>query len=80
LLKKYLLNDFGLEIKMKSRLPELEYVFTHIHALMKPYLCSLTNPGNLPSPSKSIRWVRPSGFSRYPISTAMRKIASLLSR
>ena len=78
LLKKYLLEDFGLEVKMKGRLPEREYFFTHIHALMKPYLCSLTDPGNLPSPSKSIRWVKPSGFSRYPISTAMRKIAGHL--
>ena len=80
LLKKYLLEDFGLEVKMKSRLPEREYFFTHIHALMKPYLCYLSDPRN-PSPlSKSVRWVKPSGFSRYPISTAMRKMAALLNR
>jgi len=79
-LKKYLLKDFGLGVKMKSRLPEQEYFFTHIHALMKPYLCSLADPGNLPPPSKSVRWVKPSNFSRYPISTAMRKIAALLER
>ena len=75
LLKKYLLEDFGLKVKMKTRLPEQEYFFTHIHALMKPYLFSPADPGNSPPPSKSLRWVKPSGFSRYPISTAMRKIA-----
>jgi adenine-specific DNA glycosylase len=80
LLKKYLLEDFGLKVKMKTRLPEQEYFFTHIHALMKPYLFSPADPGNSPSPSKSLRWVKPSGFSRYPISTAMHKIASLLNR
>jgi A/G-specific adenine glycosylase len=79
-LKKYLLEDFGLAVKMKSRLPEQEYFFTHIHALMKPYLCSLAEPGSSPPSSRSVRWVRPSGFSRYPISTAMRKMADLLSR
>ncbi len=79
-LKKYLLEDFGLEVKMKSRLPEEEYFFTHIHALMKPYLFSLADPENLPPPRKSLRWVKPSGFSRYPISTAMRKMAALLDR
>ena len=79
LLKKYLLKDFGLGVKIKSRLPEQEYFFTHIQGLMKPYLCSLADPRNLPSPSKSVRWVKPSGFSRYPISTAMRKIAALIS-
>jgi A/G-specific adenine glycosylase len=79
-LKKYLLEDFGLKVKTKSRLPEQEYFFTHIHAFMKPYLCSLVDPGNLLPPSQSARWVKPSGFSRYPISTAMRKIASLLTR
>jgi A/G-specific adenine glycosylase len=79
-LKKYLLKDFGLGVKMKSRLPEQEYFFTHIHALMNPYLCSPLDPGNLLPPSKSVRWVKPSNFSRYPISTAMRKVASLLDR
>jgi A/G-specific adenine glycosylase len=80
LLKKYLLEDFGLEVKMKSRLPEREHLFTHIHALMKPYLCYLSDPRNPPPLSKSVRWVKPSGFSRYPISTAMRKMAGLLNR
>lgn len=80
LLKKYLLQDFGLGIKMISHLPEQEHLFTHIHALMKPYLCSLIDPLKSPPPSKSVRWVKHSGFSRYPISTAMRKIAALLER
>ena len=80
LLKKYLLENFGVEVKMKSRLPEQEYFFTHIHARMKPYLCILIDPLNLPPPPKSARWVKPSGFSLYPISTAMRKIAALLNR
>jgi A/G-specific adenine glycosylase len=80
LLKKYLLEDFGLEVKMKSRLPEREHLFTHIHALMKPYLCYLSDPRNPPPLSKSARWVKASGFSRYPISTAMRKMAALLNR
>ncbi len=78
LLKKYLLEKFGLKVKRVNRLPEQEYFFTHIHALMKPYLFSLADPGNLPSPRKSLRWIKPSGFSRYPISTAMRRIAGLI--
>ncbi len=80
LLKKCLLQDFGLEIKIVSHLPEQEHLFTHIHALMKPYLCSVSDPRNPPPLSKSVRWVKPSGFSRYPISTAMRKMAALLNR
>ncbi len=79
LLKKYLLQDFGLRVKIISQLPEQEYFFTHIHARMKPYLCILIDPVNSPLPPKSARWVKPSGFSRYPISTAMRKIAAFLN-
>ncbi len=80
LLKQYLMQEFGLGVKIINHLPEQEHLFTHIHALMKPYLCSLGDTGSLPPLSKSVRWVKPSGFSRYPISTAMRKIASLLNR
>jgi len=79
-LKKYLLEDFGLGVKIISRLPEQEHVFTHIHALMKPCLCRLIDGRYLPPLPKSVRWVKPSGFSRYPISTAMRKISALLNR
>jgi A/G-specific adenine glycosylase len=79
LLKKYLLEDFGLEIKIRTGLREQEYFFTHIHALMKPYLCFLIDEAYSPPLTRSVRWVKPSGFSRYPISTAMRKIAVLIS-
>jgi A/G-specific adenine glycosylase len=79
LLKKYLLQGFGLRVKIISQLPEQEHFFTHIHALMKPYLCFLIDGAHPPPLHKSARWVKPSGFSRYPISTAMRKIAVLIS-
>jgi len=78
-LKKHLLQDFGLRVKIMSHLPEQESFFTHIHARMKPYLCIPIDPLILTLPPKSARWVKPSGFSRYPISTAMRKIAALLN-
>jgi A/G-specific adenine glycosylase len=78
LLKNYLLKEFGLRVKVLSSLPDQEYFFTHIHARMKPYLCIFTDPVNSPPPCKSARWVKPSGFSRYPISTAMGKMAALL--
>jgi A/G-specific adenine glycosylase len=77
-LKKYLRQDFGLRVKIISHLPEQEYFFTHIHARMKPYSCILIDPVNSPQPRKSACWVKPSGFFRYPISTAMRKIAAML--
>ncbi len=80
LLKKYLLQNFGLKVNMKSHLPEQEHFFTHIHALMKPYLCTLIGQVDSPSSSWPVRWVKPSGFSRYPISTAMGKMAALLNR
>ena len=78
-LRKYLLGDFGLRVKIRTRLPEQEYFFTHIHARMKPYLFSLIGGALLPPLPRSARWVKPSFFSRYPISTAMRKIAGLIS-
>jgi len=78
-LKKYLLEDFGLGVKIRTCLPELEYFFTHIHACMKPCLCFLIDGAHPPLLPGSVRWVKPSGFSRYPISTAMRKIAALIS-
>jgi len=80
MLKQYLLQDFGLKVKIINHLPEQEHLFTHIHALMKPYLCSVIDPLNSPPHSKSVHWVKPSGFSRYPISTAMRKMATLLNQ
>jgi A/G-specific adenine glycosylase len=78
LLKNYLRQDFDLRVRIISQLPEQEHFFTHIHARMKPYLCILIDPVNSPQPPKSACWVKPSGFSRYPISTAMRKIAELI--
>jgi A/G-specific adenine glycosylase len=80
LLKKYLREDFGLRVKIRTRLLEQEYFFTHIHARMKPYLCSLIGRPSLPPLPRSARWVKPPAFSRYPISTAMRKISALLNR
>jgi A/G-specific adenine glycosylase len=77
-LKRFLRREFGLAVEMGTTLPPQEYLFTHIHAQMKPYLCSPTqaNPaGRFP---KVFRWVKPFAVRRYPVSTAMRKIASLL--
>jgi A/G-specific adenine glycosylase len=80
LLEKYLREEFGLKTRMKSPLPAEDYFFTHIHALMRPYLGSLSGPSHSFPLSGSVRWVSPSGFSRYPISMAMRRIAALLDR
>jgi A/G-specific adenine glycosylase len=79
LLKKSIHDNFGLRVKVENQLPEQEYFFTHIHARMKPYLFSAGEI--LPSPafSKAARWVSPSNFSRYPISTAMRRIAEQIT-
>jgi len=77
-LKKFLREDFGLRVEIKAPLSEQPYFFTHIHATMKPYLCSLTKtlyPARSPGP---VRWIKPRSFTRYPVSTAMRKIADLL--
>jgi A/G-specific adenine glycosylase len=75
LLKKSVYANFGLRIKVESQLPEQDYFFTHIHARMKPYLFSAREIPPSPSFPKGTRWVRPSNFSRFPISTAMRRIA-----
>jgi len=79
LLTRHLLQDFGLRVKIKSRLPEQVHFFTHIHARMQPCLCTPIDLADSPHPPKSARWVKPSGFSRYPVSAAMRKIAALIS-
>lgn len=78
LLTKTIQETFGLSVKVAKSFPAGEYFFTHIHAVMKPYLCSLAKGGPVPSAKKG-RWVRPSAFSRYPMSTAMKKIAILIS-
>lgn len=78
-LKKAMRQKFGLKIKIKDSLPVKEYFFTHIHARMKPFLCS--SPKSIPGGlnKKDVRWIKLSNFSRYPVSTAMRKIAALIS-
>jgi A/G-specific adenine glycosylase len=71
-------KNFGVRVKIQAPFAQQEYFFTHIHASMKPYLCDLGQkiPGGLSS--KVLRWVKPNNFSRYPMSTAMRRIAALL--
>jgi A/G-specific adenine glycosylase len=75
-LRKFLQERFRLSIKIKGPLPAKEHQFTHIHATMKPFLCSLVRIGG-PAP-KNVRWIKPSNLSRYPISRAMGKIAALI--
>ena len=77
-LRKFLREDFGLRIKIRALLPEQQYFFTHIHATMKPYLCSLLRTASSRHSPEAIRWIKPRSFTRYPVSTAMRKIAALV--
>ncbi len=79
LLKKLLHENFGLRVKIVSPLPGQEYFFTHIHARMKPYRCSLVEATTSPSFPKAARWVKPSNFPRFAISTAMRRIAEQIA-
>ena len=80
LLKEKVKDEFGMEIQVQTPLPQQKYLFTHISATLKPYLCSLVGLGNDPPSHPKVRWVKPTNFSRYPISTAMRKIAALLPK
>ena len=75
LLRKSIHENFGLRVKVESHLPEQEYFFTHIHARMKPYLCSLMEAPASPALPKDARWVKPSSFRLFAISTAMRRMA-----
>jgi A/G-specific adenine glycosylase len=76
LLKKSIHENFGLRVKVESRLAEQDYFFTHIHARMNPYLCSLMEaPASPPALPKDARWVKPSSFHLFAISTAMRRMA-----
>ncbi len=77
-LRKFLREEFGLRIKVKTVLPEQEYFFTHIHATMKPYFVSLIKTISAGRSPEAIRWIKPPNLTRYPVSTAMRKIAALL--
>jgi A/G-specific adenine glycosylase len=76
-LKEALAAMFGLDILVGKALPVQDYFFTHIHAVMKPYLCFLAEGKSVKLP-KQARWIKPSSFSRYPLSTAMKKIAVLI--
>ncbi len=79
-LEKKVQDEFAMEIQVQAPLPQQKYLFTHISATLKPYLCSLIGMGNDLSNSPKVRWVKPANFSRYPISTAMRKIAALIPK
>ena len=68
-------ENLGLRVKVERQLAEEEYFFTHIHARMKPYLCSLMEAPASPALPKDARWVKPSSFRFFPISTAMRRMA-----
>jgi A/G-specific adenine glycosylase len=68
-------ENFGLRVKVERQLAEEEYFFTHIHARMKPYLCSLMEEPASPALPKDARWVKPSSFHLFAISTAMRRMA-----
>ncbi|MGA2957465.1 MAG: A/G-specific adenine glycosylase [Thermodesulfobacteriota bacterium] len=76
-LRKFLREEFGLRIKIKAVLPEQEYFFTHIHATMKPYFGSLIEKVSADRSSEAVRWIKPRTLTRYPVSTAMRKISDL---
>ena len=71
-------DNFGLRIKINGELPIKEHQFTHMHVTMKPFQCSLAETFPADKAPRDIHWVKPSHFSRYPISTAMAKIAALI--
>lgn len=76
-LRRELKENFGLRIKVKGSFFPQEHLFTHLQVTMKPFLCSLVEI--LPcAPAKEARWVRISNLSRYPVSAAMRKVATLI--
>jgi A/G-specific adenine glycosylase len=79
-LERFLRQDFGLAVEIGTTLPQHEYFFTHIRALMKPFLCSSAQRNLAGRFPEFVRWVKPLAFSRYPVSTAMRQVASLLKR
>ncbi len=76
-LKIFLRRCFGVLVKTMVPLGKREYGFTHIRAAMKAYLCP---PSGFTDPIVSpgcFRWIKPSNLSRYPVSTAMRKVFDL---
>jgi len=76
-LKRELEKTFGLRIRVKKPLTPQGHTFTHLQVIMKPFLCSLEETVARAS-SQRTRWVNFSSLSRYPISTAMGKIAALI--
>lgn len=76
-LEEMVLKTFGVKIEVKKSFPSQDYFFTHLHAVMKPYLCGLKD-GGLPASSRGVRWVKPAGLSRLAISTAMQRMAALI--
>jgi A/G-specific adenine glycosylase len=76
-LLSFLSKEFGINAKIEAALPELDYVFTHIRARVRPYRCSIAaRPIHANSP-EPVRWVTVRGLARYPVSTLVRKIAAL---
>ncbi len=73
-LRKMLFQQFGLRIKILKMLPSQEHIFTHIHATLKPYLCSVVSENRLLAFPAHVRWLGPSKLLRYPISRAMSKL------
>lgn len=78
IIRDALRGNFGLRLKIKGELPIKEHQFTHLHVTMKPFQCSLAETFPADKAPRDIRWVKPSNFSRYPISRAMAKIAALI--
>ncbi len=78
-LQQSIRKDFGLKIRVERPLAEEDYFFTHIHARMKPYLCSVRKSPPPPPLPKDARWVSPSSLGRFAISTAMRRMAKRIS-
>jgi A/G-specific adenine glycosylase len=71
-------DRFGVRIKIGAQLPTKEHQFTHMDVIMKPFQCFFVETFPADKVPRDIRWVKPPNLSRYPISTAMAKIAALI--
>jgi A/G-specific adenine glycosylase len=78
LLKIRMQKILGMKIKFRRALSPLPHSFTHIQAMMKPYLFSILQDGARPILPPQSRWVKLSNLSRYPVSRAMAKVSDLL--
>ncbi len=78
LLRTFLRKEFGIDVKIRGRVPEMDYAFTHITATVRPFLCAVARRADGGISPEPVRWVKLRGLSRYPVSTLMRKIAALL--